>query len=169
MGKTRLTFFATPRDPSPFLLLSCRLHDLTGKEQSLVTRTKDGVAANVLVGNRVVPCARLQDEHGASKLLFVFSDLSVRVPGTYKLRFDLMDIESRYESSRWQMRARTERRVRAENFPLHSFIPGNLMDAGQSKRAVTTVWSEAFQVFSPKTYPGNTKVREMTPAQHFVR
>jgi hypothetical protein len=90
-----------PRDgatePSPFLLLTCQLFDGDGQTpRELVRQKKD--SSNVLfalVGATTVRCTCLRDENGKWRNLFVFPELSVRVPGTYKLRFQLVDLASK--------------------------------------------------------------------------
>jgi len=87
----------------------------------------------------------------------VFSNLSVRVPGNFKLRFQLVDLASKCVASVF---------VRLFLFCITQWLnkiprvrPDRLMDPGSSKSVEATAWTEAFQVYQPKKYPGNVKVR----------
>ncbi|KAI8808607.1 velvet factor-domain-containing protein [Cladochytrium replicatum] len=59
--------------------------------------------AQVLVGSLVSPCHVLADVDGNKGMFFVFSDISVRVGGKYRLKFLLYDVKagdmSRYKAS----------------------------------------------------------------------
>ena len=78
------------------MLLSCSLFDETGETRlDLVHNRKSDKTFEALVGDKVVSAQRMTDEHGVERSLFVFTDLSVRIPGTFRLRFDLIDILAR--------------------------------------------------------------------------
>ncbi|KAI9359555.1 velvet factor [Zopfochytrium polystomum] len=47
-----------------------------------------------LLGSIVVPCLVLLDVDGTEGMFFVFSDLSVRLQGLYRLKFQLVDVRS---------------------------------------------------------------------------
>ncbi|KAJ3413271.1 hypothetical protein HDV05_008257 [Chytridiales sp. JEL 0842] len=49
---------------------------------------------HILVGNLVSPCHFLKDLQGRRSMFFVFSDISVRVSGHFRLRFQLFNIGS---------------------------------------------------------------------------
>ncbi|KAI8814590.1 velvet factor [Cladochytrium replicatum] len=59
--------------------------------------------AQVLVGSLVSPCHVLADVDGTKGMFFVFSDISVRVGGKYRLKFLLYDVKpgdmSRFKAS----------------------------------------------------------------------
>ena len=134
-------------------MLSCRLFDLEGEERVQVKRPKDKYPESVLVGSRVVSCQTLEDEHGTKRSLFVFPNLSIRVRGTYKMRFDLVDLESRWARSEPHMS------LLAANRRPRSLNAGALMGPWEGNKIVCSEWTKPFEVFAPKKYPGNVKVR----------
>lgn len=78
------------------LLLSCSLFDETGRTRlDLVCQRKTKERFDALVGEKTISSCLLSEENGVERFLFIFTDLSVRVPGTFRLRFDLMDLRAR--------------------------------------------------------------------------
>jgi velvet factor protein len=79
----------------PFLLLSCALLDESGATQlDLVLQKKTNKRFEALVGEKTIHPRLMADEDGVNRMLFIFTDLSVRVPGTFRLRFDLIDLHA---------------------------------------------------------------------------
>ncbi|ORZ10744.1 velvet factor-domain-containing protein [Absidia repens] len=52
-----------------------------------------------LVGSTVSNAYELMDPHGERGIFFIFDDLSVRIEGQYRLRFQLMDLSSKNQIS----------------------------------------------------------------------
>ncbi|KAJ1553291.1 hypothetical protein HK405_008376, partial [Cladochytrium tenue] len=75
---------------------------------------------HTLVGSTAVPALLLEDPDGGGEgVFFVFSDLSVRVKGIYRLKFHVVDVGTKVRAS-----------------------------------AAVTAWSDPFEVFPPKVFPG---------------
>ncbi|KAJ3051795.1 hypothetical protein HK097_007184 [Rhizophlyctis rosea] len=93
-------------DP-PLLLLHASLFDATGTAgRELVENVystggpgSTDAAVHVLIGSTVATAQCLADEHGAKRCMFLFPDLSVRLPGQYRLRFTLVDVEDSRSST----------------------------------------------------------------------
>ncbi|KAJ3029575.1 hypothetical protein HDV00_009536 [Rhizophlyctis rosea] len=89
-------------DP-PFLLLHAALYDRTGtigREMVENVNASGGpgtsdAAVHTLIGTTVATGQCLMDEFGVKRCLFLFPDLSVRLPGEWRLRFSLVDVEGR--------------------------------------------------------------------------
>ncbi|KAJ3036398.1 hypothetical protein HDV00_002765 [Rhizophlyctis rosea] len=86
-----------------------------------------------LVGTTVAQCTILTDIDGTEGMYFVFHDLSVRTRGTYRLKFSLVDVSS-----------------------FTSLITST------SGRVKTTLTSQAFEVFTPVTFPGTMEPTELS-------
>ncbi|KAJ1539170.1 hypothetical protein HK405_013134, partial [Cladochytrium tenue] len=75
---------------------------------------------HTLVGSTAVPALLLDDPDGSGEgVFFVFSDLSVRIKGIYRLKFHVVDVGTTDRAS-----------------------------------AAVTAWSDPFEVFPPKVFPG---------------
>ncbi|ORX67176.1 hypothetical protein DL89DRAFT_206438, partial [Linderina pennispora] len=58
-----------------------------------VIRQIKGHKADAMAGSMVSPLHTLRDESMAQGAYFVFSDLSVRMEGSFRLRFDLFELD----------------------------------------------------------------------------
>jgi hypothetical protein len=71
---------------------------IPGSDRPPKKNKKGTIAANrdflpTLVGQRTIPCTLLLDpEDGEKKLFFVYTDISPRIVGIFKLRCDIMDM-----------------------------------------------------------------------------
>ncbi|KAJ1734669.1 hypothetical protein LPJ61_000944 [Coemansia biformis] len=91
-------FVRDPADPlaqlaaaSPAYFMQVQLLDESGKR---TLRHIKGQEAAVMAGSMVSPLYALRDTSMTQGAYFVFSDLSVRLEGTFRLRFDLFEIKS---------------------------------------------------------------------------
>lgn len=122
-----------PLDPAPVLQADCAHPHAAVVHVSLVSEkgeprdfvTERGSLTPILVGTTVATCAQLTDTNGEQGDFFVFNDLSVRIPGRFRLRFQLFDVD-------FSMLQTPQKAFSAENIVL----------------------SDVFVVHSPKDYPG---------------
>ncbi|KAI9011111.1 velvet factor-domain-containing protein [Gaertneriomyces semiglobifer] len=92
-----------------------------------------------LVGSLTSMPSHFTAETGTVRILYVFPDLSVRCPGIYRLRFRLVDLGS-------------------STGRIH-------MDRFQPLKASSTVLSDPFTAYKPKSFPGK---REPTQLSHLL-
>ncbi|KAK4686869.1 hypothetical protein P7C73_g3255, partial [Tremellales sp. Uapishka_1] len=90
-----------------------------------------------LFGSLHVPGVRVPAMEGGMGLWFAFPDLSVRQEGSYTLRFRCFDITA--------------------------VLPGSAIPI----RPLSQCFSQVFQVYSPRNFPGMPKLTEL--AEHFAR
>ncbi|KAJ1935641.1 hypothetical protein EC988_008419, partial [Linderina pennispora] len=75
---------------SPSYFMHVQLMDEAGEQ---VIRQIKGHKADAMAGSMVSPLHTLRDESMAQGAYFVFSDLSVRMEGSFRLRFDLFELD----------------------------------------------------------------------------
>ncbi|TIC32188.1 hypothetical protein E3Q11_00488 [Wallemia mellicola] len=93
-----------------------------------------------LLGSLTAEGTRLRDTENNQGIFFCFQDLSVRVEGVFTLRFSLVDIEAWVQSCVFVCRLTNSRLISGKN----------------NQSIVTQETSDAFQVYSPKKFPGMT-------------
>ncbi|KAI8897273.1 velvet factor [Globomyces pollinis-pini] len=103
----------------PMLVLQASIWSVTGQEKLPLKSLDD-----LLTGSLVVNASLLKDDTGVAGCFFTFADISIRSPGSYRLKFTLFDLGD----------------------------TGVLSTGNQA--AVTSVFSQVLSCFSPKDYPG---------------
>ncbi|KAJ3268708.1 hypothetical protein HK104_005292, partial [Borealophlyctis nickersoniae] len=89
-------------DDLPFLVCHVSLWDTTGtKERGMVENVYSSGGSNpvdasvhALVGSLATVAQPLKDADGVRRLMFLFPDLSIRLPGEYRLMFQLVDVSA---------------------------------------------------------------------------
>jgi Velvet factor len=103
---------------------------LTAREFITTNVFTDGPNSNIqnaLLGNHILVNTNLIGLDGQTGSFFIFSDLSVRLKGVYRLRFSLIDVAAGGNGT-------------------------NISDKGG--RVIQHVYSDAFKVVEPKEYSG---------------
>jgi hypothetical protein len=135
------------------LVLQCTLWNEEGTEHRNIIRTTTGATAGlgsaeelpvqpeekharVMMGNIFANAVPLDDEHGKRGFFYIFPDLSIRVEGRYRLKFDLLRVV---------------------------LPPGPLALAGRNHVAAE-VLSDVFVVYAAKKFPGMMQSTELTKA-----
>ncbi|KAI8996167.1 velvet factor-domain-containing protein [Gaertneriomyces semiglobifer] len=133
-----------PRD-QPRLILHAALYDDTGTvDRSLVENSwiDPPETVNAITGTHCATPQLLKDHEGTLRLVFLFTDISVRVPGTWRLLFRLCD--------------------------LLFGGPGSLSPSGNSKSfgrpLLATCMTDCFSSFRPKSFPGVLQTTELSKA-----
>jgi hypothetical protein len=121
------------------LIMHVSIHDATGKESRnfvlnpfLSPTSSQCRTAQVLVGSLVSPCYHVLDSTGKRGMFFVFSDLSVRVTGTFRLKFTLFDLRRYY----------------------HVMLISRTNSEWIRNDAKSSILSNPFIVYHPKAFPG---------------
>ncbi|KAI8913333.1 velvet factor [Gorgonomyces haynaldii] len=123
----------------PFLLCRATLvsHDGATTRQYITTKNDDEVMEQNLIGSHIVASFNLKSTEGVEVLYFIFGDLSVRLEGSYRLKFELMDVAG----------------------PLN----GAQTRLSQNKTSIlTSVTSEPFQVVNGSKYKGPLESTPLT-------
>jgi len=134
------------------LVLQCTLWNEDGTEHRNIIRTTTGATAGlgsaeeipiqpeekharVMMGNIFANAMPLDDEHGKRGLFYIFPDLSIRVEGRYRLKFDLLRLV----------------------LPPDPPLLGN-------HRIAAEALSDIFVVYAAKKFPGMMESTELTKA-----
>ncbi|KND02721.1 uncharacterized protein SPPG_01804 [Spizellomyces punctatus DAOM BR117] len=139
-------------EEAPFLVCHASLWNPEGTEdRSLVENVyaqgggNDAADASVhaVVGSQVAIAQSLKDVDDKRKMMFLYPDLSVRLPGRYSFRFQLVDVS------------------------LGRPAEGNLKqmvgrDAVEGKPVLAVVQSLPFESYRPKQFPGMLKSTELS-------
>lgn len=117
---------APEQDPNAMLALHCTLLSTDGKEgeTSVDTTLTDSPNARRLMGTLVASPYQAKDEYGVAGTFFVFSDLSCRQIGTFKLEFRMLRVN-----------------------PL-------FMQPGAKHGCVASIETNVFTVYTAKVFPG---------------
>lgn len=117
---------APEQDSNAMLALHCTLLSGGGDENDtpVDTTLTDVPSARRLMGTLVASPYPAKDEYGRAGTFFVFSDLSCRSPGTYKLDFKMLRVD-----------------------PMH-------MQPGAKHGCVASIETDAFTVYTAKDFPG---------------
>jgi hypothetical protein len=135
------------------LVLQCTLWNEEGTEHRNIIRTTTGATAGlgsaeelpvqpeekharVMMGNIFANAVPLEDEHGKRGFFYIFPDLSIRVEGRYRLKFDLL---------------------RVVLPPGPPALPG-------TNHVAAEVLSDVFVVYAAKKFPGMMQSTELTKA-----
>ncbi|GMM37338.1 hypothetical protein DASC09_046630 [Saccharomycopsis crataegensis] len=110
---------------------------------TLVNKLDDPAPTRNLIGNNVTNAFKLYDEHNKLGIWFVLQDLSIRIEGKFKLRFSLfkLDPTTIFDS--------------IDNKP-----EIDLNSAGSTVPILDFKYTDVFQVYSAKKFPG---VMDSTP------
>lgn len=104
-----------------------------GSGEELPTQPEEKYA-RVMMGNIFANSILLEDDKGVRGYFYIFPDLSIRVEGRYRLKFDL----------------------------LHLVLPPDMVPGGH--RVVAEKLSDIFVVYAAKKFPGMTESTELTKA-----
>src|SRR5579859_3692882 len=86
----------------------------------------------LMLGSSYTTAISINDEDGNTQKFYIFPRLSIRLPGRYKLRFQLLQV----------------------------VLPPSLL--GSSHHVVTEIVSDIFVAYPPKEFPGMMPVTELT-------
>jgi|SRR2546423_1522097 len=134
------------------LILQCTLWNEEGTEHRNIIRTTTGIAAKpnsdeappkqleekhapAMIGKISTSAVYLKDEHSKYGLFYIFPDLSIRVEGRYRLKFDL-----------------------------HLVLPPDPLACSVPNRVVAEVFSDIFVVYPAEKFPGMMKSTALTKA-----
>ncbi|KAI8822638.1 velvet factor [Fimicolochytrium jonesii] len=128
---------------APFLVCHASIWSEDGQEDSSLIenmhshkqRSLDSSATQNLVGSLTNLSRPLRDVDNQKKLLFVFADLSVRLPGMFTLRFQLLDVSfGRHDEG------------------VGSYMVGHSYMGGAPQLAM--IQTKPFESYRPKLFPG---------------